>query len=101
MSTDSVAAADSALIVVDMQNDFVGEFVYSEAQLALDLSPCHTLTKSSAACFGVKEGAAAADAIAAVLAAHQFNSVWASADDHHSGHCSFEASAGTVTPPRW
>jgi len=101
LSDDAVSASESAFIIVDMQNDFVEEYVYRDADLALDLSPCRALTNSSAACFGVKEGDAVANMIASVLDSHKFNSVWASADDHHNGHCSFSASAGSIEPPPW
>lgn len=99
LSRDAVSAANAAFVIVDMQNDFVGEFAYTQQNIDDGLSPCSTLLNSTAACFGVKEGHVAASVIADVLASHKFATVIASMDDHKSDHCSFLASSGTTSPP--
>lgn len=99
VSPDIVSANNSALVIVDMQNDFVGEFAYSYEQVKQDMSPCSTLLNSSGACFGVKEGSQVANVLADVLGKHEFSTVIASMDDHEVDHCSFLAESGTTSPP--
>lgn len=83
---------DAALIIVDMQNDFVKEWEYSDE----DESPCREMLHGSYACFGVKEGRNAARAIGDLLGAHTFQSVVVSGDWHDENHCSFVYFGGTT-----
>uniref|UniRef100_A0A7S2S014 Isochorismatase-like domain-containing protein n=1 Tax=Mucochytrium quahogii TaxID=96639 RepID=A0A7S2S014_9STRA len=96
----SIAVSDAALIVVDMQNDFVGEFTYSNESIDAKNSPCSVaLGGSNMACFGVREGNDTAVSIASLLRKHTFDVVIASMDDHSENHCSFSSSAGTTEIP--
>lgn len=99
-ATISVSARNAALVIVDMQNDFVGEFSYSPEQISAGESPCYTaLGNSSGACFGVAEGDTVAEMINLLLQNRSFSTVIASMDDHSPDHCSFFASASTTSPP--
>ena len=79
-----VDSKDAVLFIIDMQNDFVGEFTYTEDDIARGLSPCN----HTSACFGVHEGNDTAEAIAELLANHTFAGVVATLDDHSPEHCS-------------
>ena len=91
----TVSAKGAALVIVDMQNDFVGEFTYTTGQH----SPCAAfLNSTSAPCFGVPEGVNASDVIVKILGQHRFDTVLVSGDDHSPSHCSFAVEGGTLTP---
>lgn len=94
-----ISTESSVLVIVDMQNDFIGEFSYTDDEIKRGESPCHGLLGSSAACFGVKEGNIVAETIGAIVEMREFRAVIASMDDHKEDHCSFVVSANTKTPP--
>lgn len=82
-----------------MQNDFIGEYMYSDEEVALGASPCSSVLGFAGACFGVPEGSQSADVISDLVNTKTFDFVIASMDDHSPDHCSFFASASDVTPP--
>ena len=90
----TVNSETSALILVDLQNDFIGEWQYEDATH----SPCAEFQNSIGApnttsCFGVQEGDAAALVVASMLNNHTWGLVIASEDDHSPNHCTL------ITPP--
>lgn len=94
----TVSAASAALVVVDMQADFVGEFAYTDDAVAAGESPCSAYFTSvgspkTIACFGVREGNVTSAAIEGLLSKVRFATVVASMDDHSPDHCSFAAAA--------
>lgn len=88
-SSVGIDLSDSALVIVDMQNDFVAEFQYPDSVF----SPCSTLFGNSS-CFGAPEGQEVARIIASILQTTSADNqgwgmVLASQDDHARDHCSF------------
>ena len=80
-----IDSTTSALVIVDMQADFVGEFAYTDAQVAAGESPCAAFfgaigAAANQSCFGVREGDTAAAEIAGLLGQHRFATVVASMD---------------------
>lgn len=95
-----IDSSTAALVIVDMQNDFVGEFSYTDEEIAVGSSPCFAALGSKSACFGVAEGKQVAEVLKQILRDHKFSTVIASLDDHSPNHCSFFASASATVAPQ-